>query len=363
MSEFEVTTGGEKIVGPVSLDQLRRGLVAGKVPPDAKARAVGSTDWLPIAVVIASVGVGSNELRDQPASAAASKEVGKRAPRYTGLLIGLGVVVIGVGLVGALKFGARTTTATSTSTSSASSAASSAAQLDPEAAAKKGFELFDKERSDEAGAVKLWGPACEAKNELGCVGMGTAYLFGVGGVKADHERGKSLIEPACTNGNQRACSVLGQIFYNGWGVPKDIEKAKTLWSAACDADVGRACYFVGLTAWASDGPPAWRDEKGGEDLLRKSCSLGYRSACEQVGKIDQGKEIRKLRAKVTVKWWGFEKDGTCTGKGLPPYRKDYEGGTFDENERVAKHDGCKSPFQSRDDALRNTFCCPYEENK
>ncbi len=31
----------------------------------------------------------------------------------------------------------------------------------------------------------------------------------------------------------RACSVLGQITYFGWGVTKDVEKAKTLWTKAC----------------------------------------------------------------------------------------------------------------------------------
>ena len=49
---FEVTLDGEHVVGPVSLDQLRRGLEAGKVPGDAKARLTGSVSWLQVTDVV-----------------------------------------------------------------------------------------------------------------------------------------------------------------------------------------------------------------------------------------------------------------------------------------------------------------------
>lgn len=46
MRRFEVTTDGETIVGPVTLDQVRRGLASGKLPPDARIREVG--EWQPV---------------------------------------------------------------------------------------------------------------------------------------------------------------------------------------------------------------------------------------------------------------------------------------------------------------------------
>ncbi len=356
MDEYEVTTDGETIVGPVTMDQLRRGLVAGKLPADAKARPIGTIEWIPIAVVIASAAAPAEA--SKPPSVPA-QESGQK-PR--GLLIGLGVLAMAVsaGLFAALKFGGRATTSTSGASASPSSSGSAE---DPEAAARKGFELFDAEKPDEKAAVKLWEPACEAGNELACVGMGMVHVFGLAGRPTDYGAGLKLIESGCTQGNQRACSVLGQILYNAWGTAKDVEKAKTVWQKSCDAGTGRACYFLGFTYRAPDGPPEWRNLDEGEALLRKSCRLGYRSGCDLVDKIDREQEIANLRRKVRVKWWGFEPDGTCQGKGLPAYRKDYEGGTFDENEKVAKYDGCVSPFQSRDDALRNTFCCPYERKK
>lgn len=272
------------------------------------------------------------------------------------------IALVALLVLGVVGCGEKTTEAATASASAAGSATASA-PLDPEAAAKKGFDLYDQEKPDEKGAVKFWEPACDAGNDQACVGMGIAYTFGVGGKSKDHAKGVKLIEPACTKGIQRACSVLGQITYFGWGVTKDIEKAKTLWTKACDAGVGQSCYFLGLIVAAPDGPPEWRSVEEGEKLQRRGCDLGYRRACDAVTKLNEKNEIAKLRQKVTVKWWGTEKDGTCTGKGLPPYRKDYEGGTFDENEKVAKYDGCVSPFQSKDDALRNTFCCPYDRKE
>lgn len=49
MEEFEITTtDGENVVGPVSLDQVRRGLAAGKVPATAQIRRVGEDAWHPV---------------------------------------------------------------------------------------------------------------------------------------------------------------------------------------------------------------------------------------------------------------------------------------------------------------------------
>jgi hypothetical protein len=49
---FEVSANGS-IVGPVSLDQIRRGVQQGRIPPDAAARPVGTTAWLPVSHLLA----------------------------------------------------------------------------------------------------------------------------------------------------------------------------------------------------------------------------------------------------------------------------------------------------------------------
>jgi hypothetical protein len=235
--------------------------------------------------------------------------------------------------------------------------------LDPEAQAVEGFRLWDAEKADERGAVKLWESSCEGGSTLGCTGLGIAYTQGVGGKTKDHKKGFELVEPACEAGVMRACQVVARYYYFGWGRPKDITKGRKLWEQSCEGNVRGACFFLGLALSAPDGPPEWKNEVEAERLFKKACDLGDKDGCEKAKGILTAREITKLREVVKTKWHSFDRDAQCTGKALPPFRKEYEGGTFDQNEKVALYDDCKSPYESRDDALRNTFCCPYEKRK
>jgi eukaryotic-like serine/threonine-protein kinase len=49
---FEVTEDGDNIVGPVTIDQMRRGIDAGRVAVHAKARRVGTQEWMPLAAIL-----------------------------------------------------------------------------------------------------------------------------------------------------------------------------------------------------------------------------------------------------------------------------------------------------------------------
>lgn len=71
----------------------------------------------------------------------------------------------------------------------------------------------------------------------------------------------------------------------------------------------------------------------------------------------QAKRVALLKMKVKKKYWGTERDGDCTGKGLPPYKWDYEGGTFAEDQEVATGDGCVKAFISPE---IQTYCCPQQ---
>jgi hypothetical protein len=71
--------------------------------------------------------------------------------------------------------------------------------------------------------------------------------------------------------------------------------------------------------------------------------------------------VRKVRVSYL---WTSEPDSVCTGKGLPPYQKVYEGGTFAEDELVAYADGCQhsmhiSVTPGMPKGVEATyFCCP-----
>ena len=78
-------------------------------------------------------------------------------------------------------------------------------------------------------------------------------------------------------------------------------------------------------------------------------------AAQQAAAQAEAARVRRLRARVSKKYWGTNPDGDCTGKGLPPYKWSYEGGTFTEDREVAFADGCQSPSQLLDVM---EYCCP-----
>jgi hypothetical protein len=63
----------------------------------------------------------------------------------------------------------------------------------------------------------------------------------------------------------------------------------------------------------------------------------------------------ELLAKVERKFFSADRDSDCTGRGLPPYRWEYSGGTFAEDAELAALDGCRSPYSYQGNT---TFCCP-----
>lgn len=65
--------------------------------------------------------------------------------------------------------------------------------------------------------------------------------------------------------------------------------------------------------------------------------------------------VRQLRGKVKGKFWELGPNGECRGRGMPPYRKVYEGATYAENTEVAYADGCQKLHQSPEIMQ---FCCP-----
>lgn len=62
-------------------------------------------------------------------------------------------------------------------------------------------------------------------------------------------------------------------------------------------------------------------EKKAADERRIADEAAAKAAAEA-----QAKRVAMLKVKVRKKFWDREPDGGCTGKGLPPYKWDYEGG-------------------------------------
>lgn len=227
MDQFEITTDGETLVGPVTLDQVRRGIVAGKVPADARARLVGTEEWQPVALVLAASATESAEPLEQPQAVAPAVSPTQATP--TGGLMGPWVIIV-------------------------------------------------------AGFFSL----------LVLVGMS---------VSSDDKS-----EPSKPTTKKLT--------------PEEEASAK---------------------------------EKAARDEARRKAEVEAQRERAKREEEERAERVKRLRSKVKKKYWDEEPDGECTGKGLPPYRWDYEGGTYAEDEEVARADGCRKLHRTVE---LQTYCCP-----
>lgn len=228
--------------------------------------------------------------------------------------------------------------------SAATSASSAPSSKDPEALVAEGFRLYDQKPSDKKAAKPLFEQACNAGDNNGCAGLGLVYVWGD---EKDYAKGYKLLDAACTAGQLRACAAVGKMCFNGWGTDKDLKRAETLFKKACDGNESRGCELLGLLYLASDPPAALA-------LLDKACKAGREEACQSAAKHGKTKELRSKVSRARV---GKGRNAICAGKDLPPYRWDYSGGTYAENQEIAEDDGCVKLHKMEDSQW---YCCPTE---
>jgi hypothetical protein len=98
------------------------------------------------------------------------------------------------------------------------------------------------------------------------------------------------------------------------------------------------------------------------EKARAERSAAEANAAEARRKADaeaQAQAVALAKQKVEAKFWSLDRDGECTGNGWPPFRKSYEGGTFEEDDLVALAAGCVHLFPgTREAQLFTIFCCP-----
>jgi TPR repeat protein len=108
----------------------------------------------------------------------------------------------------------------------------------------------------------------------GCrVSVGSAPASGHGG-----ECGSpTTCEQTCQGGDARSCGLLAKMYDNGDGVQRDEGRATELYRKSCDMGFGPACYVLGM-----------RLRFQGKDNLsittfRRACDLGHADGCEMAG--------------------------------------------------------------------------------
>lgn len=112
------------------------------------------------------------------------------------------------------------------------------------------------------------------------------------------------------------------------------------------------------TAKLAELKPKYDAWKQADEAKQAKEAEARRKANEEAATAAREAEARRvatLRQKVTRKYDGTEPDSECTGKGFQPYRWDYSGGTFAENQEVASADGCRKLHQTVEIQV---YCCP-----
>lgn len=146
--------------------------------------------------------------------------------------------------------------------------------------ARDAFALWDgaNGKKDPTAAKKMFGDACARGSQLGCTGLGIAYLDGIDGTGKDYKLAFANLRSACEAGIPRACSAFGSMYASGFGTAKDEAKAADLFSTSCERGEQRGCVRLALFyATGSGGLP--KDLKRATDLLKKACDAGNAAGC------------------------------------------------------------------------------------
>jgi hypothetical protein len=137
----------------------------------------------------------------------------------------------------------------------------------------------------------------------------------------------------------------------------DVDNAWTHCSIAADKGSAAAKEKLEQLKPKYEKLKAEEDAKAAEKKAKADKEFEEQRKAKQAA---QAARVAALREKVSPKWWGDEPDGECQAKGMPPYRKTYEGGLYSENEAVALADGCRHLFRQKSEPSPNDniFCCP-----
>lgn len=107
---------------------------------------------------------------------------------------------------------------------------------------------------DPSAEAWLYGRACDAGANRGCLGAGRVYLEGRG-VQANAEYAAKYFARVCERGNAEACLELAKLYDRGDGVKKDASRAMRLYTKACQLGLGEACVTADPKGEVDAAPP------------------------------------------------------------------------------------------------------------
>ena len=137
---------------------------------------------------------------------------------------------------------------------------------------------------DTKGAVGDFRYACEKKKYApGCAYLGDMYWEGIG-VPQDDNKSKALYEEACSAKDTYGCYRKGVLYLEGrGGVEKNYKKAQSLFEQGCTDNHAQACIDLGQMY--EHGQGISKDLGKAEKAYNEGCLLSSGGACYHLSKV------------------------------------------------------------------------------
>lgn len=183
---------------------------------------------------------------------------------------------------------------------------------------QKAVEAYKKENF--LTAKEYYTKACESGNMRGCSGLGTIYERGLGVIK-DLKKAKEYYQIACDKKDSfgcfhlriieegdlaidyytilcddedgSACLRVGNIYYNGLGIPKDTKSSVIYYQKACVLKNAQGCFNLGIVYRNGEGGLEVNPEIAlayfylAKQYLLVDCRSGKKSSCNLLKSMEK----------------------------------------------------------------------------
>jgi hypothetical protein len=210
----------------------------------------------------------------------------------------------------------------------------------------------DNQRQCAAGKAEACDAVCRTGDIDACIYFSQVVLD-----EAERKQDRALagraapaLAKACDAGHANSCALLGNMIWDGNGVPKDVNRGRDLVIRACDAGSGIGCGSLGNAFITGDGAP--HDAARGLRLTVRGCQLGGALACVLAGQQlakSPSKSDHGAAADFFVRGCdGRNADGCMAagvafdrGDGVTP-DKSFAAELFAQACRLGQQDGCRA---------------------
>lgn len=138
--------------------------------------------------------------------------------------------------------------------------------------------------------------ACILGENRACDVMGDHYY-------QDKNYGAAMpyLENSCARGIKFACEALGTIYRDGHDVRPDDVKSREFYEKACELKSGDACFGVAIIYRGGFGIEKNRIKE--KEFYKKSCECGLKAGCDRFVELDNEDKGIETGIWATIKSW------------------------------------------------------------